>query len=117
MRAGLLRSERNLGQLEHLDGAVASRRLRSRQHRALTIDDLLLVPTFRRLVRRPDELINLVLELGLERADLLEHDAQLDEPADDFAPLGRVCERAPIELEAEDCDHVVQVREEQVVLE
>jgi hypothetical protein len=82
----------------------------------LTIDNLLLVTTLSSLVSLPNQLIDLVLELGLERANLLEHDTELDEGCDDLGSLGGG-ERSGLELECEDGDHLMKVREEEVILE
>ncbi len=84
--------------------------------RVLTVDDLLLVSALCGLISLPDELVDLVLELCLERANLLEHDAQLDQVGDHLGALGRG-ERGGLELEGEDGDHVVKVRQEKVILE
>lgn len=82
----------------------------------LTVDNLLLVSTLSSLVSLPDQLVDLILELGLERADLLEYDPELDQGCDDLGSLGGG-ERSGLELECEDGDHLMKVREEEVILE
>lgn len=70
-----------------------------------------------KLVCLAHELLDLVLELELEGGDLLEDDAELDELVDDGGGAVRGGEGAAGELEGEEGDEVLQVRDEEVVLE